>query len=159
MVMYVRFFILKLLAGVFIGLMLFNNINMDNFCDVVNKSYQMQIIYDGEAKIYSENNELFVDIISEMLSIFKESREMPSLGVSLDDLTREEMKKGIWIQLDFEDEMVYSGMSFDSLLLKLEYNSCGLSVIRKYQGLYEGRCYYFDLRGNYNQLIETIINR
>jgi hypothetical protein len=84
---------------------------------------------------------------------------MPSLGVSLDDLTREEMKKGIWIQLDFEDEIVYSNMSFDSLLLKLEYNSCGLSVIRKYQGSYEGRCYYFDLRGNYNQLIEMIINR
>jgi hypothetical protein len=69
------------------------------------------------------------------------------------------MKMGIWIQLDFEDEMVYSGMSFDSLLLKLEYNSCGLSVIRKYQGLYEGRCYYFDLGRNYNQLIEMIINR
>ena len=132
---------------------------MDNFCDVVNKSYQIQIIYDGDTKIYSRNDGIFEDIISEILDIFEESREMPSLGVSLDDLTREEMKKGIWIQLDFEDEIVYSNMSFDSLLLKLEYNSYGLSIIRKYQGLYDGRCYYFDLSGNYNQLIEMIINR
>lgn len=157
--MYVRFFVLKLLAGIFMSFMLFNNINMDNFCDVVGKSYQIQTIYNGETRIYSKNDDLFKDIIGEMLSIFEESREMPSLGVSLDNLTREEMKNGIWIQLDFEDEIVYSGMPFDSLLFKLENNSSGLSVIRKYQGLYEGRCYYFDLSGNYNQLIEVIVNR
>lgn len=150
---------MKLLAGIFMSVMLFNNINIDNFCDVVGKSYQIQIMYDGENQTYSRNDNLFMDIIGEMLSIFEESREMPSLGVSLDNLTREEMKNGIWLQLDFEDEIVYSGMPFDSLLFKLENNSYGLSVIRKYQGLYEGRCYYFDLSGNYNQLIEVIVNR
>ena len=157
--MYVRFFVLKLLAGIFMSLMLFNNGNVDSFCDVVGKSYQIQIIYDGKNQTYSRNDDLFKDIIGEMLSIFGEGREMPSLGVSLDNLTREEMKNGIWIQLDFEDEIVYSGMPFDSLLFKLENNSYGLSVIRKYQGLYEGRCFYFDLSENYNQLIEVIVNR
>ena len=74
--------------------------------------------------------------------------EMPAFGVSLDKLTKEEMKKGFWLEFKFDETCCSSDMPFDSLLVKIEKSSFGVNLIRGNDGVYEGRCFYLDLNGN-----------
>jgi hypothetical protein len=148
------FFILKLLACFIIGVIFSYSGDSYEFYNIIKQSCQMEIFYNGKIIVCSQEDELFVQTIDDICCILKNAKQMPALGVSLDGLTREELKDGLWIQFDFEKEMIYSDMAFDSLLIKLEKDCYGLNVIRKYQGLYDGRCFYFDLDVNLNNLFE-----
>ena len=87
----------------------------------------------------------FTQIINELEYIFDDAREMPAIGVSLDESTRNEMKSGEWIELCFEDRQYHNEMPFESLLINVIPEYTGFNIIRQYEGKFEGRCFYVDL--------------
>ena len=100
-------------------------------------------VYDnGITTKFTDN---FDTYISSLKNILDDAREMPSLGVALHRETLDAMKSGFWIEYIFDNTKSHNDMLFDSLLIKVEDNSYGLSIIRKYQGKYDGRCFYFDV--------------
>lgn len=94
-----------------------------------------------------EKGEEFEKILSAWGEALKEGRQMPAFGVSIDRLTREEMKTGLWIEFLFANEEHCMGMPFESLLVGIRGGYRGFNVIRRTEGLYQGRCFYIDLGG------------
>ncbi len=94
-----------------------------------------------------EKGEEFEKILSAWGETLKEGRQMPAFGVSIDRLTREEMKTGLWIEFLFANEERCMGMPFESLLVGIRGEYRGFNVIRRTEGLYQGRCFYIDLGG------------
>ena len=68
---------------------------------------------------------------------------MPAFGVSVHNETLNAINSGSWLQVNFEKELSENQLSFTSLIFKLEKTG-GINLIRKYKGLYEGRCIFLD---------------
>lgn len=88
----------------------------------------------------------------------EEARQVPALGVAIDNLVKEDMKEGIWIKFIFEKTFIKSEMPFDELLINVQKNSSGFNIIRGNNGIYDGRCYYLELNSNLDKLYEFIEN-
>ncbi len=105
--------------------------------------------------------ELVSPQIEEIDNLFNEAIEeaicMPAFGVSIDSHTKEEMKSGLWIEFVFSSRQIRNDMPFDSLLIKIEKDCHGVNLIRGIEGVYEGRCFYFDLgEKNFDKLYEYL---
>lgn len=114
--------------------------------DLISEADMIVFYNNGQIETMTESqfdkvDSLFQEAISDAL-------EMPAFGVSLDKLTKEEMKKGFWLEFKFDETCCSSDMPFDSLLIKIEKSSFGVNLIRGNDGVYEGRCFYLDLNGN-----------
>ena len=72
---------------------------------------------------------------------------MPAFGVSIVELTRREMKQGLWTEFRYEKETSCAGMAFDRLLVCVKEEFRGFNVVRHVQEKYQGRCFYVDLSG------------
>ena len=82
---------------------------------------------------------------------------MPAFGVALHNDTIEVMTKGIWVEFIFDNTKSHNEMLFDSLLINVVGEHSGFNIIRKYQGQYEGRCFYVDLIDNNLSTLEEYI--
>ena len=105
--------------------------------------------------------ELSANQIEEIDVLFNEAIEdaicMPAFGVSIDNLTKQEMKSGLWLEFMFYSRQIRNEMPFDSILIKIEKNHHGINLIRGIEGIYEGRCFYFDLgEKNLDKLYEYL---
>jgi len=116
----------------------------------------MNIIIDNEETLLKKGNEKFEKILKTLKDITEYSHDMPAFGVSLDNLTKEEMKAGIWLELEFKKTYLFNEMPFDALLIKVEQDSYGFNLIRRNNGKYEGRCFYLSLNESLNNLYEVI---
>ena len=96
-------------------------------------------------------------IMASMEKMLSNSHEMPAFGVSLDNETRSELKNGVWVEFNYPSTQKYNDMSFDSLLIRVSPDDMGFNIIRKHDGLYEGRCYYISLELNMQVLYNTIL--
>ena len=105
---------------------------------------------------YKKGDDKFEAIINALETICEYSHEMPAFGVSLDDMTKDEMKKGTWIELEFGKTCKHNAMTFEALLIKVEKDSYGFNLIRRNNGKYEGRCFYISMDGNMAHLSETL---
>ena len=47
-------------------------------------------------------------------------------------------------------------MPFDELIINITKDSSGLNIYRGNDGVFEGRCFYLDLKGNLNDLYDFI---
>lgn len=110
--------------------------------DIINDTKIVNIYINGEKQSLEDN---FLKYTDALKNILKNAREMPSLGVSLHKETLNALQEGCWIEYEYETTKTHNEMPFDTLLIKLENNSYGLSIIRKFNGFYDGRCFYFDL--------------
>lgn len=121
----------------------FHSISMVN---LVSEAEMITFYKEGiEIELSKEEIETIDNLFSETI---KDSISMPAYGVSIDSLTKEEMKKGLWIELTYHKTFEINGMPFDSLLFKVEQNCYGINLIRGQQGIYEGRCFYLDFGEN-----------
>lgn len=120
-----------------------------NIQDSFKDSQSITVYKNGASQTYYKED--FQEILEVFEKMILGSREMPAFGVSVDKLTREELKHGLWIEFNFSKTMDY-GMPFESLLIKVEKDYSGFNIIRKYNGLYEGRCFYLDLEGTMEEL-------
>ena len=119
--------------------------NYSNIQDCFKDSTKIEVFIDNNSSIYTKNELNFTTILSEFEDMINNSHQMPAFGVSLDDLTRQEMQKGIWIEFTFDKTCYNSDMPFDSLLINIQSDFTGFNIIRKYQNKYDGRCFYIDL--------------
>lgn len=139
---------------VFPILFCFHSISMVN---LISEANMISFYKEGiEIDLSIEEIEVIDNLFNEAI---KDSISMPAYGVSIDSITKEEMKKGLWIELCYDSTMEINGMPFDSLLFKIEKNSYGINLLRGQQGSYEGRCFYLDLRKNtFNELYDYLMS-
>lgn len=98
-----------------------------------------------EGKETKCNTWQFKEIVNclEQLLTADGSYEMPAFGVSMHKLTIEQMKQGVWLRFVYEKEHMHNNMPFTELLIKVEPSYAGFNIIRKYNGEYTGRCFYY----------------
>lgn len=122
------------------------------------KASTLNVFDDGKITTFKKGDEKYQTIVSAMLEMTKNSRPMPAFSVSLDNETREDMKKGFWVELEFETTQTALEMHFDALLVKIERQYNGINIIRKLNGKYEGRCFYLDLEKDMDKLFAAVQN-
>lgn len=127
-----------------------SNVMVDLFNDVS----MIEIYKDGQVCIMDEEEQEKFDEI--FCNIMEGAIQLPAFAVSLDELTKEEFKEGYWIRFLFENTMFKSEMPFDELLIKITKDSYSINIIRGNNGVYQGRCYYLELKENMNELFDFI---
>ena len=126
------------------------NVMVDLFSEVS----MVEIYKDGEVYLLNQEQQKEFDEI--FCEIMEGAIQKPAFAVSLDDLTKEEMKSGFWVKFIFDNTMFKSEMPFDELLFNVTENAHGVNIIRGNDGIYQGRCYYLDLEGTMNMLYDFI---
>lgn len=119
--------------------------DMENLTECLDQIESLIVYNENNGVEYSCEDDRFDEVLSELRVLFDNSREMPALGVALDDSTRNEMKTGLWLELQFDKRLYHNDMPFDCLLVNIVPEYTGFNIIRKYDGKYDGRCFYIDL--------------
>ncbi len=122
--------------------------------DLFSEASMVEIYKDGEVYLLNQEQQKEFDEI--FCEIMEGAIQKPAFAVSLDDLTKEEMKSGFWVKFIFDNTMFKSEMPFDELLFNVTENAHGVNIIRGNDGIYQGRCYYLDLEGTMNMLYDFI---
>ena len=117
--------------------------NENTLNDIVEKIDNFEVFVDGEIRKVEHQNSEFIVLKNKLFDLFSNSRLMPAFGVSLHNETLNELKIGEWLKINFSKLITKNGLSFDSLLIKLE-KTRGCNLIRLFNGKYEGRCLYVD---------------
>ncbi len=112
---------------------------------------------DDKKCLYFKGDDKFENVINEFLTICEDARDMPAYGVSLHNETAEAKKQGLWLELAFDSEQVFNEMPFESLLVHIEPQNQGFNLIRKYNGKYDGRCFYLSLNTTMKSLYESLL--
>lgn len=118
-------------------------------------------VYDGGIKTaYSAGEDEYNKILVSWNEMIDGAHDMPAYGVSFDNLTREELKSGLWVEFDFGETMECNGMPFEKLLIKVEKDYYGFNLIRYNTNYgYDGRCFYLDLNGkNMGNFYDLLLN-
>ena len=129
---------------------------MENITECFYSAASLTLYVDGSALKIEKNDDNFEKIMASLGEITFGSHEMPAFGVSLDELTRQDMQSGIWLELEFDKTYSMSGMGFDALLIKVESEHSGFNLIRRNGGKYEGRCFYLSLENTMKELDDCI---
>lgn len=130
-------------------------------CDYLDGVEKIILYREGDSKTFLISDEEFSLILNEFSFILENSREMPALGVSLDESTKKEMVHGDWVEFEWKETMIHNEMPFESLLINIVFDNQGFNLIRKYNDKYEGRCFYIDLingvtLGNLSSVVSSI---
>lgn len=118
-------------------------------------------VYNGGAKTaYSSGGKEYSKILACWNDMINGAHDMPAFGVSLDRYTKEEMKKGLWVEFDFKKVLECNGMPFEKLLVSVEKGAQGFNLIRYNSDVgYDGRCFYLDLIGkNMGNFYDLLLN-
>lgn len=101
---------------------------------------------DGRQYQYAAGSPQYEKLIAAWGKLIEGAHDMPAFGVSINKLTLEEMKGGLWIEFVFKEVNEVNGMPFERLLVAVKDDYYGFNLIRytKERG-YDGRCFYFDL--------------
>lgn len=129
--------------------------NFNNIQDAFKESCSIELVIDNQKTTFDNQTQEYRLILSEFEKMIKDSHQMPALGVSLNDLTRQEIKNGVWLQFNFDFVGYNSEMPFSSLLIQINKNFGGFNVIRLYDNVYEGRCFYISLN---NTTMDNLYN-
>lgn len=120
---------------------------MKELTDAVQTAGRIIVIADGREHCFEKGDAAFRAIIKAWNEMTATAIRMPAFGVSIDELTRREMKQGLWTEFRYEKETSCAGMAFDRLLVCVKEEFRGFNVVRHVQGKYQGRCFYVDLSG------------
>lgn len=131
---------------------------INSLSEVFSTSSEIIVTFNNEELSLKKGDQKFEDIVKSMLETLLDSHEMPAFGVSLDKETRKARAEGLWIEFVFDSEKSYNEMPFESLLIEIKKDYSGFNVIRKYNGKYEGRCFYFDLKGDMSKIDTAVRN-
>jgi len=127
------------------------------FQNIIYESYKINIYKEGVVNEIYKNDPLFNILNYEFCNMLIDSREMPALGIALNDEIVNELNMGLWIEFVFHDVHVHEGLEFSSLLIKVEPDSFGFNIFRKVNGEYMGRCFYIQLNeksmGNFSKIL------
>lgn len=133
---------------------------MANIYSVYDRAENINVYNGGEKSVYSAGGKEYGKILACWNKMIDGAHDMPAFGVSIDRYTREELKKGLWVEFDFGKVISCNGMPFERLLIQVEKSFQGFNLIR-YDAVhgYDGRCFYFDLVGkNMDDLYDLLLN-
>ena len=120
---------------------------MKELTDAVQTAGRIIVIADGREHCFEKGDAAFRAIIKAWNEMTATAIRMPAFGVSIDELTRREMKQGLWTEFRYEKETSCAGMAFDRLLVCVKEEFRGFNVVRHVQEKYQGRCFYVALSG------------
>ena len=101
----------------------------------------------GEKTVCGRGSEGFAAVLAAWDETTARAVALPAFGVSIDRITRERMREGMWLEFVFPAKEYSEGYPFDRLLAELRGDFRGFNLIRHYMGGYDGRCIYLDLGG------------
>ena len=81
----------------------------------------------------------------------------PAYGVSINEYTLNEMKKGLWFEMVFNEKRTFAEMPFEKLLINIKPDFYGFNLIRYSNGLYDGRCFYLNLNNNSKEFYKNLM--
>lgn len=116
----------------------------DNIKEAIKQIESFVVYQDGKQTFIDKSNKDFSKFIERIEDCFSFSRIMPAFGVSLHDLTVEDMKKGDWLKINFSNTQTINELPFEALLFRLD-ECYGINLIRQTEGKFQGRCIYLDL--------------
>ncbi len=120
-----------------------------NVQQIFDEVKEIEIYNDGSTVRLFPTQMGFKLVVNGFMSMLDGARQMPAFGVSLDNETRAEMNRGLWVEFDFGQKLYYSGMPFEKLLVRVVAEHTGFNIVRyNSENGYAGRCYYFDMNGN-----------
>ncbi len=123
--------------------MIYND-NENNLADILDNIESFSIFTNGKTNVIDFKMGKFLNVKNKLKDVFNHARLMPAFGVSLHEETQRELESGNWLQINFQNEQTQNGLSFNSLLFKLEETQ-GFNLIRLFNKKYEGRCLFLDL--------------
>lgn len=128
--------------------------------EVFDEAEIINVYNDGIKTAYSSGEEEYKKILVSWNEMIDGAHDMPAYGVSLDNLTRKEMKSGLWVEFDFGKVLACNEMPFEKLLVKVEKDYYGFNLIRYNTNYgYDGRCFYLDLNGkNMGNFYDLLLN-
>ena len=112
----------------------------------IERCSEIMIYRDGVFTAFRSGEPCFLKILNAWKKMTDEAIQMPAFGVSIDSLTRKEMTEGIWVEFKFQKDSEFDGMPFQRLLVSVKPENTGFNLIRYWDGGYNGRCFYLDLR-------------
>lgn len=126
-----------------------------NVLDLFDEVNMIEFYYNGQQiEISSDQQEKFEELFCNAL---EGAQQMPAFGVSLHDLTMQNMKEGLWIKFVYNKTIVKSEMPFDSILINITKDCHGINLIRGNDEIFEGRCYYLNLKGTLDDVYDFLI--
>ena len=125
---------------------------MEEISKIIRQVEKIIIRKDGREKEFATGSDGYRSILRAWGEMTEGARRMPAFGVSLDALTRKQMREGTWLEFCFPKEFECDGLPFRSLLVQVRSEYRGFNLVRNTQGLYEGRCLYVDLNGDMSAL-------
>ena len=131
---------------------------IQNICEVFDEAKSINVYRDGQILRFSggETFEIILDGFDEMI---EGSHPMPAFGVSLDDCAREDLKKGLWVEFEFNERLFFDQMPFEKLLVCVQEGWRGFNIVRYNSECgYHGRCFYLDLRGDMSKFYKILKN-
>lgn len=126
------------------------NQEIQDISEVFEACSSIEVIRSGMSVTYNCDSPVRAKILKALSVMNEKGYEMPALGVSLDRLTKTEMKTGVWLKLNYDEVCSHFGMTFDCLVIGVQEEYCGYNIIRGLDGKYEGRVYYYNLSDGNN---------
>lgn len=126
--------------------------------DYFHKSTSVITHVDGISREHESDSQEYKNILSMLDTLCENSRDLPALGVSLHNETKEALGNGVWLELIYSDTLYHNEMPFDSLLINVQPNYMGFDLIRGMRGKYEGRCFHLSINGYITPLYDLIVS-
>ena len=120
---------------------------MGEVFEIIPQAKSVAVYSDGAKSEFAADSSEFAEILKAWKKMTEGAHQMPAFGVSIDKLTREEMKTGNWVEFYFSPAQHSNGLPFDALLMVVRAEYRGVNLVRSWEGLYQGRCIYVDLAG------------
>ena len=121
---------------------------IEEICDAFEMAESISVYRDGQIERFVCGDATYELILNGFEDMIEGARQMPAFGVSLDNETREAMKKGLWVEFTFKNTLFCNEMPFEKLLVQVNENYQGFNIARYNSSCgYQGRCFFLDLVG------------
>lgn len=130
---------------------------VENICEVFDRASGATVYREGMATRFECGDATFEIILDGFEKMIEGAHPMPAFGVSLDNETRKEMKRGTWVEFEFKDRLFCDGMPFEKLLIYVMAGWQGFNLVRYNRECgYHGRCFYLNIRGDMTQFYNLL---
>ena len=130
------------------------------FAEIFDNSSSIILYSEGASHKFHRGEEEYSRILQSWDELICDAIPMPAYGVSIDKLTREEMKSGKWVEFVFDGRCEFNEMPFEKLLVKVEDEYCGFNLIRYLpEDGYFGRCFYMQLDDKNMSKFSSVISK
>ena len=115
------------------------------------------ICHNDKKCLFFKGDDKFELVLDKLKTTTESAHDMPAFGVSIHKDTISAKEDGTWLELNFDSPQEFNEMPFESLLFEIKPDDQGFNLIRKFNGKYDGRCFYLNLNTSMKKLYDLII--